>query len=303
MFSLPIPLLLVITVVTSFLTSFLRGGFTKNTSSQNVDLMRYNFLQNSVCTVAIAVLFLISGGLGDFDAFSVIMGVLMGFTVAFSIQFNIQAYTVGPFSYTTVIVALGAVIPTLSGPLFFGDVPLSLAQWLGIALMIVCIILSPDKSKNDGNKANVKWLVLSLSASVINGLIGIIQKAHQTNQAAKDEMPALLISCFLTASLISGIIYLKEKKKSKTQMSALTLKKLIALPIITGVVFAFPHSLNLWLAGALPTAVMFPVVNLCPMMLTMISAVVIFKERLSKSQWIGIAVGIASTVLVSGIMG
>lgn len=303
MFSLPMPLLLTVSVITSFLMSFLRGLFSKNISSRNIDLLFYNFLQNGVCTVAVAVIFLLSGGFGTFGLYSAFLGVLMGLAVAFSLQFNIQAYTVGPFAYTTVIVALGAVIPTLSGPAFFGDAPLTVAQWIGIVLMVICIMLSPDKSpKTTENKANFKWLILSVAASVINGLVGVIQKIHQTDDPVKAQMPALLLCCFATATVASLCVYLIEKRKSGDLISKPPVKQMLKLPILTGFVLAFPHTINLWVAGVLPTAVMFPIVNLCPMMLSMICAVVVLKEKLSKSQWSGIAIGIASTVLLSGII-
>lgn len=303
MFSLPLPLLLTVSVITSFLMSFLRGLFSKNISSRNIDLLFYNFLQNGVCTLAVAVIFLLSGGFGSFGLYSAFLGVLMGLAVAFSLQFNIQAYTVGPFAYTTVIVALGAVIPTLSGPAFFGDAPLTAAQWIGIVLMIVCIILSPDKSKqSDEKKANVKWLVLSVGASVINGLVGVIQKIHQTDNSVKEQMPALLLCCFATATVASLCVYLNEKRKLGNTISKSNAKQMLKLPILTGIVLAFPHTINLWVAGVLPTAVMFPIVNLCPMMLSMVCAVAVLKEKLSKSQWLGIAIGIVSTVLLSGVI-
>ena len=74
------------------------------------------------------------------------------------------------------------------------------------------------------------------------------------------------------------------------------------IPLIAGLSFTFPHSINLYLSGVMEAAIMFPVVNLGPLVLTTVAAAVIFKEKLSVRQWIGICIGIVSTLFVSGVI-
>ena len=132
----------------------------------------------------------------------------------------------------------------------------------------------------------------------------IFQKIHQ-NSVHKGELAPFLISCFAVSTIVSAVMYTKESirfKKLNLQPQPINRLALWFLPIISGLAFSFPHSLNLFLAGTLPSAVMFPVVNLCPMLLSMITGMIIFHERLSKSRWLGLIIGIIATVLVSGII-
>ena len=141
-------------------------------------------------------------------------------------------------------------------------------------------------------------------AFVFSGAVGVVQKIHQNNAAHKAEMPALLLTCFFVSFVLSGIKLIIERgrtKKSGERLNKLT-PAVVLFPAAAGLCFAFPHTINLFLSGRLASVVFFPTINLCPMLLTMLYAVFGFKERLTAKQWAGIAVGILSTVFVSGII-
>ena len=52
--------------------------------------------------------------------------------------------------------------------------------------------------------------------------------------------------------------------------------------------------MNLYLSGAMNPIVFFPIVNGGVILLSGIAAICVFREKLSKQQWIGLAVGFAS---------
>ena len=303
MFILPVYLLLVFTVAATWISSVLKGMYAKKVPSDGQDVWWFfNLFQNVSCLLAIAVIFLCSGGFGEFSVYSILFGVVLGFINAFWTYFNVSALAIGPFSYTTVIISLGALIPTVSG-LFFGE-KISVIQWIGVIFMGVCIILSPEQSKDtDGKKATLKWLIISVAAAVFSGSVGVLQKIHQSS-VHKGEMASLLLTGFFVSTVISVFMILKGNIKNGKVLKFNFPKSaaLWMLPITCGLAFAFPHSLNLFLAGVLPTVIMFPIVNLAPMILSMVTAIILFKETLSIKRWIGLIIGIFATVLVSGII-
>ena len=67
---------------------------------------------------------------------------------------------------------------------------------------------------------------------------------------------------------------------------------------IGGICTAANNKFNLFLSGALPTAIFFPIYNVGILILTTLSAIVIFKEKLSLKQWIGVAIGIISVICI-----
>lgn len=303
MFSLPIPLLIVLSVIASALIGILRGKYAKSYPMSGVYLWRFNFYQNIFCFLSILLIYLFSGTKFSFSVFSVLFGAALAVTNILSLEGVLQAQACGSFAYTSVIVALSAIIPSMSGPVLFGE-KVTVSQFAGIGLMIICIILSPGNDGGERRAVNLKWLLFCTVAFVFSGAVGVVQKIHQNNAAHKAEMPALLLTCFFVSFALSGIRLITERgrmKKSGESLNKLTLAVLL-FPAVSGLCFAFPHTINLFLSGRLASVVFFPTINLCPMLLTMLYAVFGFKERLTAKQWAGIAVGILSTVFVSGII-
>ncbi len=278
--------------------SILRGTYSKHYSMTGKALWQFNTLQSLTCLCGIAVIYAASGTSFRFSLFSFGLGVAMAVCNVFSVYGTLKALSLGTFTYTTVIVSLSAIIPTLSG-LFLGET-ISPAQYIGIALMAVCIILSPEKTQDRNRAVNGKWLLWCAVSFVSSGGVGVIQKIHQKSEH-RTEMPALLLTGFALATVFALCMLSTARKQNNTAVEPRP-KSMWWMPVACGACFAFPHTINLVLAGLLPAVIMFPVVNLCPMMLSMIFAFLFFKERLSVTQWIGIGVGILSTVFVSGIL-
>ena len=303
MFSLPIPLLIILSVITSALISILRGVYSKSYPMSGVYLWRFNFYQNIFCFSAILLIYLFSSAKFNFSVFSVLLGALLAVANILSLEGILKAQACGSFAYTTVIVALSAIIPSMSGPVLFGE-RVTFSQFVGIALMVICILLSPAKDEGEKRSFSLKWLLFCAVAFVFSGAVGVVQKIHQNNAAHKAEMPALLLTCFFVSFVLSGIKLIIERgrtKKSGERLNKLT-PAVVLFPAAAGLCFAFPHTINLFLSGRLASVVFFPTINLCPMMLTMLYAVFGFKEKLTAKQWAGIAVGVLSTVFVSGII-
>ena len=303
MFSLPIPLLIVLSVIASALIGILRGKYAKSYPMSGVYLWRFNFYQNIFCFLSILLIYLFSGTEFSFSVFSVLLGAALAVANILSLEGLLQAQACGSFAYTSVIVALSAIIPSMSGPVLFGE-KVTVSQFAGIGLMIICIILSPGNDGGERRAVNLKWLLFCTVAFVFSGAVGVVQKIHQNNAAHKAEMPALLLTCFFVSFALSGIRLITERgrtKKSGERLNKLT-PAVVLFPAAAGLCFAFPHTINLFLSGRLASVVFFPTINLCPMLLTMLYAVFGFKERLTAKQWAGIVVGILSTVFVSGII-
>lgn len=301
MFALPIFVLLVMTVVASCVNSIFGGYFSKKVTAGNYYTWFYCFVQSTFCGIAVAVIFLVSGGIGTFSLHTLLLGALIGVANVLSTAACMKAFAIGPFSYTTVISSLSAIIPALSG-YFFGETVTAI-QYIGVFLMAVCLLLSPEKKEEEQQKRmGVKWLSLCLLAALASGAVGVLQKLHQ-NSAYHMEMAAFLISGFAVSAVFAAVMLMVERGRGVAVEPPRSKKALWVIPVVGGFVFAFPHTINLFLAGVMEAVIMFPTVNLCPMILSMICGFILFREKLSLRRWIGIIVGIFSTVFVSGVLG
>ncbi len=125
---------------------------------------------------------------------------------------NNLALKTGPLSYTSVIISLSLVIPTFSGWLFWNE-KINALQLIGIIFMIMCFVLSNEKSEDD-KKAKKIWYVYVTVAFVSNGFCGIIQKLHQSSSGAEETtgfvFTALLISVVISTPLI---LFFKGKER------------------------------------------------------------------------------------------
>lgn len=267
-----------------------------------INLWLFSLIQNSCCGLSVIVIYLLSNTSFKVSVFSLLLGIALAVANVFSLHTLLQAQAYGSFAYTLIIVSLSAVIPTFSGLLFFNE-SVSLMQYFGILFMVICIVLSPEKSE-EKSQLNGKWLLYCALAFVFSGAVGVVQKTHQHSQIHRNEMAALLIGCFCFSTIFSGIGYSYQLRREQKEKQSVKKggKTVLLLPIITGICFAFPHTINLFLSGKLPSVVLFPTVNLCPTILNMLYAMFVFKEKLTVKQWIGIGFGILSTVFVSGVL-
>lgn len=283
------------------LAAALSGSIAKKyyTDKATADLSG-GFVFNAVGCITAALILLCWGGFGSASAFTVVLGVAFGAITALQGITNIAALQVGPMSYTSVIISFSTLISALSGVMFF-DEELGWAQIVGIALMLVSFLLA-TKSDGEEKKANLKWLSLCLIAFAATGGIGVMQKAHQSSEH-QNELNAFLIIAFLSSAILCAIFAVLLKRKgsrddatrSKNQNQALIM---IAIMIAGGACIAVNNKFNLYLSGVMDSAVFFPIVNGGGLVLTTLSAVLLFKERLSKKQWIGVVFGIASVVFL-----
>ena len=261
------------------------------------------FVFNAVGCLSAAVILLCWGGFGASSVFTIVLGVVFGAVTALQGITNIAALQVGPMSYTSVIISFSTLISSLSGVMFF-DESLGWAQIVGMVLMLASFVLAA-KSDVDEKKANLKWLFLCLIAFVATGGIGVMQKAHQSSEY-RDELNAFLIIAFVSSALLCAIFaalmkrresrFADEKREEKNGKRQVWL--LLGIMIASGACVAVNNKFNLYLSGVMDSAVFFPIVNGGGLVLTTLAAVLLFKEKLSTKQWIGVVLGIASVVFL-----
>lgn len=286
-------------LITSMLSN-LSGGLLKkhiNDKYEN-NLFSYQFY-NMIVSLTAAIVLLIMIEKTAVSFFTVFLAVIFGIVTLLQQIFNLYALENGPLSYTTVIISMSTLIPTVSGAVFW-DEKIVTVQYIGIIFMIISFILSIKNDSAD-KKTNFKWLIFSFIAFIATGLIGFMQKVHQTS-SYKQELDSFLIIAFLVSfvsSLILAIAFRKKRNYNKSTNVNSVVKLLpIFLMVLSGVFVAVNNKFNLYLSGVLDAAVFFPLVNGGGLVLTSVASIIIFKEKPSKIQFLGIVSGIVSVILV-----
>ena len=302
--------LLIISMFAALASGILRKIFTNQFENNAFANQLFNF----VTSISAAVVLLCWGGFSGFSWFTICLAVAFGVITALQQISNLKAMNCGPWSYTSVITALSTLIPALSGVLIWQE-SLHWAQIVGMVLMVACFIFSID-SKEDEKSASIKWLIWCSIAFLCTGFIGVMQKWHQSSNY-RGELNTFLIFAFIVSSVYSFVCCLGMKLKENKSSSIGTMlfgeetvqakdgsfvKKMLVtagIMILVGVGCAVNNKLNLYLSGVMDSAVFFPIVNGGGLVLTTLAAVIVFKEKLSRKQWVGLIIGIISVLFLA----
>ena len=293
--------LLAVSIVFSILAcAVARNNFSKLCVRHNGDLYLFNTLS---ALLSLATLFVISAFKGELHVpswYTVWMGALYGVATALFALLNMMALQTGPLSYTNTIIFCAMIIPSLSGKVLYGET-VTLAQYGGIALMLLSFVFSVDK-KNDTRGMSLRWLALCLGSFLFNGALGVMQKIHQ-NSPQKEELGTFLLSAFVVYAVFSACLTLvySHRHEKPTALQKSMRGKTILYVLLSGVGIGVCNQINTYLAGAMPSIVFFPLVNGVAILFTLLIGLVAWKEKFTKKQWIGLAAGVASIVLLCGV--
>lgn len=285
--------LLLISVLVEVGKAVTYNVFSKDRKRSSGDYHLMNF-----ATMLVAGLGLLP--FASFDAapalFTVLLGILFGILTMSGALFNMKAMSLGPVSYTQLICCSSMIIPAFSGAIFWKE-QLSIGHIIAVVLLLLCFFFSSE-SKGDNKSANLKWLFFTLLSFACVGAIGITQKVQQSSAYAADASWFLIIA-LLTASVISLIMWLYETRgEHKDERKGILDPKLIGMFLFIGFVIAFTNKVNLYLSGVMPSIIFFPLVNGGALILTMLAGFLIFKERLSRKQTVGMIFGFAAVALL-----
>lgn len=260
---------------------------------------RCRFFINIILFVGCDITFLFMADINSISLFTVLLGLVFGFVTSMQRWVYLLALETGPLSYTSVITYLSTIIPAMSGVLFWNET-LSKGKIIGMILIILCMLLSVETKESSSIK-DKKWYLYCGLSFIAVGLIGVLQKIHQMS-VYKDELDAFLIVAFFLASVLSLVMFLFSKRKGDEENLLKSSGLLSALPILllvaASIFMALNNKFNLFLSGVMESAVFFPIVNGGGIVLALLSSIIIFKERITKKQWLGIALGTAAIIIL-----
>ncbi len=216
--------------------------------------------------------------------------------------FYLIAQTAQKISISTASVAnkMSVVMPVLFSVIFLNQ-QLSLLKIVGIVLALVAVYLSTYSSSKKSVNAVLIWLPILVFIG--SGLIDItINASNEFYIKSKDESALFSICTFLTAFVIGSCILIY---KVSIQHS-LTIKEVFAPKnILGGIILGIPNYFSIYFifksldANVFQSAQLFPVLNLSNVALSAFLGWLVFKEKLSPLNLIGIVLAIISILLIA----
>ena len=221
---------------------------------------------------------------------------------------SIYVISLGSLAIYSMFMMLGGMLV----PFFYGIVflveKITVGKILGTILLSLFIIMQAlsAKPKDEVNSAKSstkrKYLFLTLCLLIffINGLTGVVAKAHQISKGATNEISFTIISCALTL-ILSLILFaffsLKNRNESKEQILLSVKSKPMCIMFLIGAATYTGNFLHLKAASHVPASIQFPLVSGGVILLSALASAFIFKEKSAAKEWISIAGAFLSTVL------
>lgn len=294
-----VTILLFVSILFAVMNNLFFHGFKNRGLRGMGDILFFNAL---ISTVWIVILFLLNRGtLISLQAWS--WGAIYGGVTAAFLLCKMQALATGPVSITSFTGCSSLLISTAFGVLYFKE-SVSPVQMMGVVLLLFSLFLTlanPKQKSNDMKKGSKTWYIWCFLFFVCSGATGIIFKLHQSS-SSRSEVNQMMLAAAITSAvlfLISSMIVQKKTDKTFPRIKSPAFIYVIAC----GIVSCGYNRLNISLSGMLPSIVFFPVFNGSVILFASVLAAIIFHEKITKRQMLGIAVGTLALIMAAGVIG
>lgn len=192
----------------------------------------------------------------------------------------------------TTIAGRMSLVLTIASAVILFDERVGPLRWLGIAIALVGLILvSVTKDEYTSERSWLLPLAIFLGSGAADIAVTFTQRTL-TTAANAEAFPTL---CFASSSVVSVVLLFARREQSALQ-HARTWVGGIALGLVNyASLLLLVRALG---SGDLPASAIFPLMNIFAILFATGCAILFFRERLSIRQWCGIALCVASLLLI-----
>lgn len=253
-------------IIVNYVIAFLLGYFTSNTTINLIEIPIQPWFYGSL--------------------FLGFLFISIFFVMALTAQKN-------GLSVASIAGKMSVVIPVIFGIVVYKE-SVGFVKITGILLALVAVYLASAKS--DKTPVKFKNLFYPLLLFLGSGMIDTSLKFVEKNYVPKSQIPIFLATVFGT-SFILGILFLLSKIKQKEII--FQLKNLIG-GFFLGMInyYSMVFLLKALQTKGMESSTLFTINNVAIVIFTTLFALLFFKEKLIKKNWIGIFLSVISILLV-----
>lgn len=231
---------------------------------------------------------------GHLDAPWIIGVFILGFL--FISVFNVMGLTSQRHGLSVASVAgkMSVIIPILFSVFFYRE-SLSTFQILGIVLALVSVYLTATKAK--GSYIVSHNLLLPILLFVGSGVIDTFLKYLETTTVSKNDVAVFSAAIFIWAGVLGLVFSLFLSKNHKFSINLKTVLGGITLGVVN--YFSLFYLIRAFQYRGMESAAVFTINNVGIVGLTTVLGLVLFQEKLSRSNWTGIVLAAIAIVMVS----
>lgn len=242
--------------------------------------------------VALIVFLLTSGGKLEFSWQVLPYSFLFAVSYSAAVVFSILAINEGPLALTSLMIQYSLMIPTVYG--FFGNAKPTVFLYIGIAFLLVSLLFI-NLNKKGGKKISFKWGIYAFLAFLGNGFCSTFQMIQQDRFDGGYKSEFMIGAYFISAIIMMAIALFRERDHLSKEICDGSVMWFIC-GLANGVVNLFVMLLK---SNKMPEFILFPLVSAGGIVATFIVSLFIYKEKMTKNQNIGLALGIISVVFLN----
>ena len=271
---------------------------------QKVTQKRYNTLCPSgtllfcgmISLCAMGMFWGITAATGAWEWHSSFLLPALGFGLFYAMGtlFTVQAIKNGSLARTTLVTSYSLLVPAATGVLLLHE-PVKGTMVAGVCLLVLSLWLTHHRKNVTEDRLTLKWAICAALGFAGSGLCSAVQKL-----APHSVRVPLNQSLYMTVALgVSAVTLSAVSFTAREPLRGDTLRIGAPLALVCGLCNGGVNLLVLYLNARIPASVMFPTVSAGQIILVCLYAHLICRERYTKKQWAGFAVGILSVIFLN----
>lgn len=244
------------------------------------------------------VLLLFAGGFSGVSLKALAISAIGAVALGSNLFFGLEALKSGAMVLSSMAGSAGLLLPCVFG-IFMFDEPMSLMQLFGILLLILSGWLLIGYSKKLKGSFTPRTMLLLIGSMLSNGFTMVAQKMFSK------YLPDVSVSVFsfLAFGLVGvgmcvGLVPQLMKKEKREEIRELP-KALWFYGAGLSTILLIINQLATIAAKVIPSAIMFPINDGGATIITALTGAVVFKEKLTARSVAGLALGIASLIVIN----
>ena len=222
--------------------------------------------------------------------------VVLGFL--FILGFTLTAHSISKFGMTTAVMMLKmSIIISVAFTVFIFREKFGWIELSGFVFAIAAIVAINQKEKS--NKKAVtglrRWMTLGLLLFFAAGIEIVLYYVQKTNLVGEQQKLFTTLG-FGSAAMIGWVIVLITLIAKKS--------KLLVKDVFAGILLGIPNYFSVYLVLVLlqngwKGSILFPLLNVAVLLLSTVIAVILFHEKLSVINKIGIAIAVLAILIIA----
>lgn len=215
----------------------------------------------------------------------------------FILVFNLMAITTQQSGLSVVSVAtkMSLVIPVLFG-LFYYKESIGFLKLFGILLALTAVYLTSIRSKQ-GININRKYILFPVLVFIGSGIIDTSIKFLEETFVAQNDIPLFSAVLFLAAGIVGIFILIIQAIRGNFKFEFKNIIGGICLGILN--YFSIYFLVKTLRSDILESSGIFTVNNVAIVTLSTLAGIILFKEKLSQRNWLGIIFAVIGIFLIA----